>query len=707
MSPGPILFLLSFATFASFSAPGLYLRDSGELTTAAYTLGVAHETGFSLYCLLGKAISFVPLGEIATRLNFLSALTGALSSWLIYRVAVEVGGGDRASKVGGVVAAALLPCGLTFFRASTVAEVYAPTSCAIAAALFLIVRLEKKRPEAGLLLALLGGLSLGLHAHFRLLIGPPLILYAIYRLRRHDRWPLLAPALVALGAAVVFYLPIRALHNPADNWGDPRTLGALMDHLTAARIRHAFSAEMMSTDLLRVAHELRRFLSATEGQLGILAILAAFGGVAVLFRASSLLFVSTLFLVVGDLIYAVWLNPMGIADLQDGAPTAIGIALLAGLGVMGLSRFVERVGGEESVSEASRPFRRAGPWMAGALGAALVVPAVLTDLDAKQGLGSQASQFTLAALLPPPPRSLLLITSDDLAAGSLYEQAVGGVRPDLTVLVRQQLAERSLYRREIARAGGEVRALDLWSDSPASWRRHEPELLATLVRHELVRRSVYWEPGGEPPPAGTIEPGVPLYTLTPDSPSMASTALKSEPLRPMVDRLERLLTDRPGLSPRDPIARDLECANVNSLGRFYLQRNDELSAAALFDTARVLCPRDAAAAVNLAVVLARRGEFDRALELVQVALSLDPMRSLARLNAGRYRLELSDLDGAEREFSFAKRHATWSDPGPLLGLARVAMKRGDRALAFKWIERAQRIDPTSAEARAIKGELSR
>src|SRR4051812_9422623 len=61
---GVAVCVVAFAVLAAAAAPGLYLRDSGELTTAAFTLGVAHETGFSLYCLLGKAASLLPIGEV-------------------------------------------------------------------------------------------------------------------------------------------------------------------------------------------------------------------------------------------------------------------------------------------------------------------------------------------------------------------------------------------------------------------------------------------------------------------------------------------------------------------------------------------------------------------------------------------------------------------------------------------------------------------
>src|SRR4051812_33381784 len=112
-----VVLVLAFAVLVAAVAPGLYLGDSGELTTAAFTLGVAHETGFSLFCLLGKAATLLPFGEVAFRVNLLSALAGALAAMLACRVVRSAAPEpDVVAAVGGVGAAALLLCNATFFR---------------------------------------------------------------------------------------------------------------------------------------------------------------------------------------------------------------------------------------------------------------------------------------------------------------------------------------------------------------------------------------------------------------------------------------------------------------------------------------------------------------------------------------------------------------------------------------------------------------
>jgi tetratricopeptide (TPR) repeat protein len=648
-----LTFVAAFALFCGLAAPGLYLRDSGELATAGFTLGVAHETGFSLWCLVAKAASLVPLGEVTTRINFLDCLAAAFAAMLVQRMVAALLAGDVAGEIAGAGAAALLCAGLTFFRAATVTEVYATSALAIALALAWTARMATGDRRAGLMLALLGGLSLGLHAQLRILVGPPAALIALWRLRRGDRWPLAAPTAVALGAAVVAYLPLRASRSPAANWSDPRTLGRVIDHLSAARIRHAFAGEMFH----RVGAHLVTLARLVEGQLGILALLFALVGVVWLLSDGARRPLGALIVVVlaGDFLYGAAINPMAIDDLQDGHPTAVVLALAAGAGIVAAAR---RLGG---TAQRATGAGQASPWIAGALAVLVAVPAALADADAKLGTSHEAAAWTRAALAEAPPRALVLVSSDDLAAGALYEQAVAGARPDVQVMVRQQLGDDVTVKTR------------------------------ALVNAQPATRAILWEPGTDAPPL-PVAPSVPLYELQRSAPTLPAP-------RPLAEKIETLLA--PG---RDPIVRQLEATQLTSLGRVYLERNDLPRAAALFESARAVRPADAVADVDLAVVLARRGDFSGALALVDGVLARDPDRLVARVNAGRYRLQLGDVAGAAREFSLAHDRAP-RDAAPLCGLARASLAGGDRVAARRWLALALQHAPDDPEARTLQKEL--
>ncbi len=650
-SAGGIVFLAAFALLAAFCAPGLYLRDSGELTTAAFTLGVAHETGFSLFCLGGKLASWVPLGEVATRLGLFSALCGALTAWLVYRAVRELAGSDRTATLAAVGGAAILLSGLTFWKSSTVAEVYASTSALLALALWLLALAARGVGAAGLALALVGGLSLGLHAQLRILIGPACAVFALIRLRRGARWPLLAPLAVAVGGAVVAYLPLRASRSPAANWSDPRTLTGVVHHLGAWRIRHAFADQILTHDWRLLIERLSAFAAQVEGQLGAVILLVALGGLVWLLARARAVGVTLALALAGDALYSAWINPMGMEDLQDGAPTAVVLALCAGVGL----------------AAAARRFpERARLFVVGALAVVALVPAALSDLDAKLGLGFEASSWSRAALAEAPPRATIFATSDDLLAGTFYEQIVAGLRPDVTVLARQQLPDER-----------------------------------TRLERSLSEGAVLWEPGSDGPPLGALQPALPLLRLDAPPPSSSSPLSQAPPPSlppplPMAREAAELLSPS-----RDPFARRLFAGALTGLGRLYVQRGDEPDGRLLFEAALRARPEDAVAATDLAVLLARGGDFTAALQRCQAVLARDPSRQVARLNAARYRRQLGDLNGAERDFSEFARRAP-NDAAPQIGLSRVAARRGDRASAEQHLQEALRLEPRNAEALALK-----
>ena len=87
-------FLIAFAVYLRTLAPTVGLIDSGELTTAAWSLGNAHAPGFPLYLLVTHALMQLPLGSIAVRANLASAFFAALGR---FREGVYVNflGGDE------------------------------------------------------------------------------------------------------------------------------------------------------------------------------------------------------------------------------------------------------------------------------------------------------------------------------------------------------------------------------------------------------------------------------------------------------------------------------------------------------------------------------------------------------------------------------------------------------------------------------------
>lgn len=204
------------------AAPTVYGVDSADLTTAAYLLGISHPPGAPTYLLIANAFTRLPIGDVGYRVNLLSALSGALAAYFIYRCVVRLG----SDAWLGVATAWLVATSYYLWTASVAAEVYALQACHFTALLLLALRWRDTRSLAGFcLLGLLAGLGLGIHLSLAFAL-PGLAVVALAPTTSAPARPavLLAGVLCGvLGAAVYAYVPLRHLSdlplNPArDYW---------------------------------------------------------------------------------------------------------------------------------------------------------------------------------------------------------------------------------------------------------------------------------------------------------------------------------------------------------------------------------------------------------------------------------------------------------------------------------------------------------
>ena len=113
------IFAVVLAVYAWTLYPSVPGGDSGELTVAAYRLGVAHPPGYPLFTLLGKLFTLLPLGSIAWRMNLLTAVLGSLAAAVLARAAWKITG----SFAAGLFAGGMFAFSPLIWRWSIVAEV--------------------------------------------------------------------------------------------------------------------------------------------------------------------------------------------------------------------------------------------------------------------------------------------------------------------------------------------------------------------------------------------------------------------------------------------------------------------------------------------------------------------------------------------------------------------------------------------------------
>lgn len=112
---------LALAVYLSTIAPSVVVGDSSEMQVVAHTLGIAHPTGYPLYTLLGKLFTWLPFGNVAYRVNLMSAVSGALAAGLMAAIVARL----TRNWVAALVAALSLAFSRTLWSQAIIAEVYA------------------------------------------------------------------------------------------------------------------------------------------------------------------------------------------------------------------------------------------------------------------------------------------------------------------------------------------------------------------------------------------------------------------------------------------------------------------------------------------------------------------------------------------------------------------------------------------------------
>lgn len=213
-----IAFGLPLGVYVLTLAPTVTTLDAPELTTAAYTLGIAHAPGYPFYTLLGWLFSHAfPVGDVAFRLNLLSAVFGAGTTVLVYLVARRLTG----QTLPSLAAALMLAFSYWFWLNSLVAEVYGLDTLLLAGTLlFLLQWRERQQPAALFAFALLFGLSLA-NRTTSLLFLPAFGLYLWLSPRpRSARVWLAAPIFTVLGLLVYLYIPLDYRTGPDYVWSN-------------------------------------------------------------------------------------------------------------------------------------------------------------------------------------------------------------------------------------------------------------------------------------------------------------------------------------------------------------------------------------------------------------------------------------------------------------------------------------------------------
>jgi hypothetical protein len=281
--------VVALAVYLRTLAPTVMWYDMGEFATGAYVLGIAHNSGYPLMMLLGKLFTFLPFGDIAYRVNMLSAVSAAATVGLMYVFVFRITLKRSAAWIGALTLAVTS----TFWSNATWAESYDLNAFLTLLILFALFQWLHNGNSGWLTVTGLG-FGLGLANHRLILVCTIPFVVALWLKYKRKKFqisvgdlgmPLLG---FILGFSVNMYLPIRAAQGTPLMWDDASDPLTFLHMVTTGVAKSsAFFNPFGSLDTVRIWFKMLTSFPAYELTPAGL-ILAAIGLVS-LFRRQKVL----------------------------------------------------------------------------------------------------------------------------------------------------------------------------------------------------------------------------------------------------------------------------------------------------------------------------------------------------------------------------------------------------------------------------------
>ncbi|MBI4619754.1 MAG: DUF2723 domain-containing protein [Desulfobacterales bacterium] len=256
-----LIFIFTFLIYLNTTAPGILVPDSPEFIASSFSFGIAHPSGYPFYLLLGKVFSFIPIGNLAWRMNLMSALFASLVVICIYilsnrviKVTLPENKTEIINKSFAFIGALVLAFSHSFWPYAVNTEAYSTSSFLLSVAILLLILCvsteekiragtafrsqSEKKVKRLYLLSLFAGLLLAFHSvnliYVVLFVGFVVVKTTYIDSKKEIKIEnlLLALSFFLLGLSILFYLPIRSVTSPFINIGDSSKWGDFFKTIT-------------------------------------------------------------------------------------------------------------------------------------------------------------------------------------------------------------------------------------------------------------------------------------------------------------------------------------------------------------------------------------------------------------------------------------------------------------------------------------------
>ena len=412
---------LALALYSATLAPGVGAGDSGELLLAARTLGVPHPPGYPLWTLLAHGAASLPWGDVAARVNALSALLAALGAGLFHVVARRAG----LRPFAAAVATALYAASITIWSAAVETEVYA-----LAAPFFLLLVLlawrARSRRTASSRSDALAFFAIGLAPVVHQTLAFPAAFLGLWILERNASAARIgrAAAWALAGATLFLVVAIRSGAPGSFTFAPESGLWGALDGI----FRRGYGGLRQNPLSTRLAFgEAGAMAGSVAASIGVAAaILAAAGAWLARRERAPLRLVAAAAITI----------PVALVLLVGFAPDAEHLAQVAPFlaPVVAAACLMAGAGAEASVRRVPHVLR--WPVLAAATTcAAATVIAHLGVCDRSDF--DLADRYARDLLLPLPQGATLIVEGDNETFLTAYATRLRGLRPDVTLVSRR------------------------------------------------------------------------------------------------------------------------------------------------------------------------------------------------------------------------------------------------------------------------------
>jgi hypothetical protein len=302
---GIVVFLISFAVYIQTLLPSVgYSGDTAKFQFIGKILGIPHPPGYPLYIMLNYLFGKLPIGNLAYRINLMSAFFASLTVVLLFFVIRRL----TYNTAIALMAALAFGFSQTFWSQAVIAEVYTLHMCFLAIViLFLILWAQERRLRYFYLACFFYAISFGNHL-LMITVLPAFAVFVIitdYKILSSKKTIFWVSTFIVVGMLQYSYIFIRLYQGPPfSEYSDTfhhNTIIYFFDFVMGKQFRakmFAFSPREIITERIPL------FFDVFRKNLFIEGIIAGCIGIWAMLRKHTTIAVFLLLIIIGNVIYA-------------------------------------------------------------------------------------------------------------------------------------------------------------------------------------------------------------------------------------------------------------------------------------------------------------------------------------------------------------------------------------------------------------------